>query len=122
MVVRIMLPQRIQLQRTKGWRMPANTLKVDRSTIFGNPFISEVRKVSEAVAMFDDWLSDPHWEQHAGSTYPPLIAQQLMKRRQDLLASLANLRGYNLACWCSLPNEGEPDLCHAAVLLRLANA
>ena len=122
MVDRIMVPQRIQLQRTKGWRMPANTLKVDRSTIFGNPFISEGRKVLEAVAMFENWLCDPHWEQTAGSAYPPLIIKQLSARRRDLLASLANLRGYNLACWCSLPNEGEPDLCHAAVLLRLANA
>ncbi|MBF9653902.1 DUF4326 domain-containing protein, partial [Streptococcus pseudopneumoniae] len=31
-------PVRIQLRRTKGWRMPANTVKVDRTTIYGNPF------------------------------------------------------------------------------------
>ena len=67
---RVMLSQRIQLRRTKGWRMPANTLKVDRSTIFGNPFISEGRKVLEAVAMFENWLCDPHWEQTAGSAPP----------------------------------------------------
>jgi hypothetical protein len=29
-------PQRIQLKRTKGWRMPANTVKVDRTTRWGN--------------------------------------------------------------------------------------
>ena len=71
--------------------------------------------------MFADWLADPSWHEHAGAAYAPLIIKQLSERRQDLLSSLPNLRGYNLACWCSLPDEGESDLCHAAVLLRLAN-
>jgi len=31
-------PIRITLSRAKGWRMPENTVKVDRSTIFGNPW------------------------------------------------------------------------------------
>jgi hypothetical protein len=31
-------PHRVQLRRAKGWRMPANTVKVDRTTLFGNPF------------------------------------------------------------------------------------
>jgi hypothetical protein len=31
-------PTRIQLRLTKGWRMPPNTVKVDRSTRWGNPF------------------------------------------------------------------------------------
>jgi hypothetical protein len=31
-------PRRVQLRRAKGWRMPANTVKVDRTTLFGNPF------------------------------------------------------------------------------------
>ena len=98
MLDRIMVPQLIQLQRTKGWRMPANTLKVDRSTIFGNPFISEVRKASEAVARFEAWLCDSHWEQNAGAAYPPLIIKQFSERRRDLLACLPKLRGYNVAC------------------------
>ena len=34
---------------------------------------------------------------------------------------LADLAGKNLACWCPLPEPGQPDWCHAAVLLRLAN-
>ena len=98
MLDRIMLLQRIQLQRTKGWRMPANTLKVDRSTIFGNPFTAEVRSAKEAVVMFADWLADPSWHELAGAVYAPLIIKQLSERRQELLSSLQNLRGYNLAC------------------------
>lgn len=31
-------PRRVQLKRTKGWKMPENTVKVDRTTGFGNPF------------------------------------------------------------------------------------
>jgi len=32
-------PVRVHLRRTKGWRMPANTVKVDRTNKkFGNPF------------------------------------------------------------------------------------
>ena len=41
-----MMPQRIQLKRTKGWRMPDDTVKVDRSSRWGNPFV--VGKVSDA--------------------------------------------------------------------------
>jgi len=33
-------PQRIQLKRTKGWRMPENTVKVDRTTKWGNSFVT----------------------------------------------------------------------------------
>jgi hypothetical protein len=32
-----------------------------------------------------------------------------------------DLAGYDLACWCKLPAEGEPDFCHARVLLDIAN-
>ena len=31
-------PVRIQLRRIKGWRMPANTVKVDRTTRWGNHY------------------------------------------------------------------------------------
>jgi hypothetical protein len=29
--------------------------------------------------------------------------------------------GKNLACWRPLPGHGESDICHAALLLELAN-
>jgi hypothetical protein len=37
------MPERIQLQRKRGWRMPPNTLKVDRSTRWGNPMIADIK-------------------------------------------------------------------------------
>jgi hypothetical protein len=40
----------------------------------------------------------------------------------EVLAALPALRGENLACWCRLPRPGQPDNCHAALLLELAGA
>ena len=31
------------------------------------------------------------------------------------------LAGRDLACWCPLPDPGEPDLCHAAIVLGAVN-
>ncbi|MFG1371541.1 DUF4326 domain-containing protein [Xanthobacter oligotrophicus] len=31
-------PLRIQLWLAKGWRLPPNSVKIDRSTKFGNPY------------------------------------------------------------------------------------
>ena len=44
-------PRRVQLRRTRGWRMPANTVKVDRTTRFGNPFSIEGYGRETAVAL-----------------------------------------------------------------------
>src|SRR5215510_2957974 len=50
-------PRRLQLQRSKGWRMPANTVKVDRSTLFGNPFLASDYGSDRAVALFRAWIT-----------------------------------------------------------------
>ncbi len=100
-------PARIQLSRKKGWRMPANTIKVDRSTKWGNPWpVGEfgplLRKAPDAassVRLFRQMLVDP--EMRAAANYPE---------------DLSPLRGSNLACWC---RDGEP--CHVDVLLDFAN-
>jgi hypothetical protein len=41
--------------------------------------------------------------------------------REWMLGHLHELAGKSLACWCPLPAEGEPDICHGRVLLELAN-
>lgn len=38
-----------------------------------------------------------------------------------IAAARAELAGMNLACWCKLPAEGDPDHCHARVLMDVAN-
>lgn len=94
------MPKRIQRKRTKGWKMPPNTVYVGRPTKFGNPFLvgSNEKDWSpeEAVAMYRQFLKH-------GGTYAGIDA-------------VMALRGKNLACWCPLDQP-----CHADVLLEIAN-
>jgi hypothetical protein len=105
-------PRRVQLRRVKRWRMPANTVKVDRTTLFGNPFSVKEHGHDRAVALHRAWLTGTS----IGKELP-----ELLQRRRAVLEALPALRGKNLACWCPLPGHGEPDICHAALLLELAN-
>jgi len=102
-----MNPTRVQLSRRKGWRMPPNTVKVDRSTRWGNPFAAgkcgpldrQPIDAEGAVGFFCDMLRDAQMRTAAGFPF-----------------DLSPLRGKNLACWC---NHGDP--CHADILLKVAN-
>jgi hypothetical protein len=105
-------PKRIQLRRSKGWRMPPNTVKVDRTTLFGNPFSIKDYGYDRAVALHRAWIE--------GHLRDPAIPEKSLER-EEVLAALPGLRGKNLACWCPLPAAHEPDNCHAAILLKLAN-
>jgi hypothetical protein len=123
------MPIRIQLSRKPGWRMPPDTVKVDRTTRWGNPF--DVREFGHELAMhvFEDtargcWslanikgLDDP-----AASAIHEAHCRWLRRIGSNPCETArAELRGKNLACWCALPKRGEPDTCHAAILLRIAN-
>ncbi len=86
-------PIRVQLRRTKGWRMPPNTVKVSRPSPYGN---------------------------YAGSTreaYELDIAEMSNADRAFFMDRVAELRGLNLACWCDLD-----EACHADWLLEMANS
>jgi Domain of unknown function (DUF4326) len=110
-------PRRVQLRRTKGWRMPANTVKVDRTTLFGNLFSIKDYGHDRAVALHRAWITG----RKIDAPMSPTEMDKLTARREQVLRSLPTLRGKNLACWCPLPKSGEPDNCHAATLLELAN-
>lgn len=114
-----MKPIGIQLRRTKGWRLPPNTVVVARPSIFGNPFtIKAYREAGytgtdeeiarQCVEAFKAWLG-PRWREAWNGP-------ESEKRRPKLLESLHLLRGKNLACWCPI---GTP--CHRSVLLEIAN-
>lgn len=93
------MPERIQLSRRKGWRMPENTVSVARPGKWGNPF-----KIGDDVA---------------GLEGEPMDAQDAVHHFALFHAStlpVHELRGKNLACWCPLDQP-----CHADVLLELAN-
>lgn len=93
--------ERIRLSRRKGWRMPANTVKVDRTTPFGNPYQAGTDGAGDReylASLFRAYLG----REGAGS--------ELLHRARRELA------GKNLACWCPLGGG-----CHAEVLLDLVN-
>ena len=103
---------RVQLRRAKGWRMPPNTVKVDRTTKWGNPFVpgqSAPFGPTQGAIVAD--------KRHAFVLY-----RSLAPLNEPLIAEAKReLAGKNLACWCGHPDPYE-DQCHAAVLLRLANS
>jgi len=96
-------PQRVQLSRRKGWRLPPNTVVVSRPGRWGNPHklsagVPATREArAEVVNKFRVYLE--------GGALP-----------YDAAEVRSELRGKNLACWCKL---GAP--CHADVLLAIAN-
>jgi hypothetical protein len=133
---------RIQLSRRKGWRMPPDTVKVDRSTRWGNPWkvgtpgsliysmdgvrteaaIGRDMTAADAELAFTLWLLGyaighelrPETLNRAGRR---ALWDHLSDRRQTIFAHLHMLRGKHLACWCP---PGTP--CHAEILLSLAAA
>jgi Domain of unknown function (DUF4326) len=114
---RALRPRRVQLRRTRGWRTPANTVKVDRTTRFGNPFSIEDYGRERAIALHRAWIAG----EVGNPPIPSKRVRELEVRRTEVIAALPSLRGKNLACWCPLPEPGERDICHAVLLLELAN-
>lgn len=105
-----MMPHRIQRKRTKGWKMPPNTIYVGRGSRWGNPFVvGKDGTTEECVAKFRDMLM-PYT--HHGEN--PL--EKFCISEANITDAQASLRGKNLACWCP---PGQP--CHADVLLEIAN-
>ena len=114
-------PQRIQLKRTLGWKMPPGAVRVDRTTLFGNPYTLDRYEASKAVEMHRQWLTGHFTDADLMQMHPPVVARHLIAKRKEVRQALPKLKGMNLACWCPLPEDGEPDICHAALLLELAN-
>lgn len=112
------MPARIQRRRTAGSRMPADAVYVGRGRgdygKWGNPFPAYDRSVKEralATLLFANLLA-------ARSSHP--LPEHLMPYPSDEEIR-AELAGRDLACWCPLPEPGQPDHCHGAVLLAVAN-
>lgn len=119
-------PHRIQLSRKKGWRMPPNTVKADRSTPFGNPFnvskgwiIGGEFKVQTTRYFVGDTCRHFATKDEAMADSVTCFRAYVTSKGQYKLRDLikAGLRGKNVACWCK---PGDP--CHADVLLEIANS
>jgi hypothetical protein len=105
------MPERIQRKRSKGWKMPDNTVYVGRPTKWGNPFVVGKRGGAYTALVKD--------QRHAWQLYRSIA----FDNQRLVEAARAELRGKNLACFCPLPTEPyAPDCCHAAVLLEIANS
>jgi hypothetical protein len=77
-----MKPHRVQLSRAKGWRMPANSVKVDRTTLFGNPFSIADYGHDSAVALHRAWITG----QAINASFSPEAMKDLMARRNQVAA------------------------------------
>jgi len=111
-------PKRVQLSLATGWSMPPNTVAVDRTTKWGNPFVAgRDGTQAECVEAFGFLAGEE--ASIALLACMPVPAGGLDAAAQRLAELGQNpepLRGKHLACWCRL---NQP--CHADVLLRLAN-
>jgi len=106
------MPERIQLRRTKGWRLPPNTVVVSRPSKWGNPF-----------AVGDDLFGNPEWHHVRDRADAVRLFRSVGQGAALEDDALAELRGKDLACWCPLEDEnGNRVPCHADVLLEWANA
>lgn len=109
-------PKRIQLRRTKGWRMPEGAVSVARPTLFGNPFPVDVHGRERAVDLHRRWLTGAISMAEL-ATCSTTVDTSMVHERRRVLDALPTLRGKHLACWCPLDQP-----CHADALLELANA
>lgn len=136
-------PIRVQRQRVKGWRMPANTVSVTRPGKWGNPFNFKsadngwnasalgcrgdaAGRQEASVKAFRQWVLNKGGRikemdfgvvlEAQGKTIQ-IGARAKAGQAPSIEEIKSELRGKNLACFCRL---GTP--CHADVLLEIANA
>lgn len=95
-------PHRVQRKRTKGWKMPPNTVYVGRPSQWGNPFLLAKNPIAPQIAVDRFKL---HLDGYFSATGLAHFEEWIKP-----------LRGKNLACFCSLDQP-----CHADILLQLAN-
>lgn len=112
-------PVRIQRKRTKGWKMPENTVSVCRPGRYGNPYFPGCGLGFGNIDMVEGYPRPWRLETAADAVRHYREHMRLMKRDEPKRYAelLAPLRGKNLACWCRLDQP-----CHVDVLLELANA
>jgi len=133
-----MSEQRIQRKRTKGWRMPENTVYVGRGTKWGNPYKVGETQIRIPALDGSEWEHERRLYKTSGETHAYVhnsdgshitwhrvedaTAEQCVKLYRDWISytirqEFQTLAGKDLACWC------PPDQpCHADVLLELANS
>lgn len=91
--------------------MPPNTIKVDRSTKWGNPFVvGKDGTRAECMDLFERLMAGYVCLTKGDPAVQKKYLGMVFKDR-------AELAGKNLACWCPMDKR-----CHGDYLLALANA
>jgi hypothetical protein len=111
-----MKPKRIQRKRTKGWKMPPNTVYVGRPTKWGNPIFSNCTDVVELYKKAVNGTLEEWNRCYAIKCSEPKQFETIKKIILRDPKTLNELHGKNLACWCPLDKP-----CHADILLEIAN-
>ena len=115
------MPIRIQRKRTKGFRLPPNTVCVDRTSRYGNPWrIGSLLGDVPAILVNRAGLSHLSAEtrltaQMAVDIYRAYMVK-MMAELDDFRCHPRHLKGQNVSCFCQLDQP-----CHGDVLLELAN-
>ncbi|MEJ8837548.1 DUF4326 domain-containing protein [Ramlibacter sp. AN1133] len=118
------MPTRLQLRRTKGWRIPPGTVNCARPGRWGNPFPVEQYGLALSLALFENAVRGI-WNPATLAGASDLQVVRAYEQHKSFLSRLgghpeeraqAELRGRDLACWCSLEAR-----CHVDIWMRLAN-
>lgn len=125
------MPRRVKVQGDLfHGRVPAGAVYVGRpapglpGSRYANPFRVKQRN-GVWIVIDDNGVDYP-----GGDTKAATTARSVELFRRDIewetaaftIAEVrAELAGWNLACWCRLPAPGQPDQCHGAPLLAIAN-
>lgn len=118
------MPVRLQLSRRRGFVLQAasvalnglEAVNVARPGKWGNPFVVGKHGTRARCVELFEYMCGGYTCVSCGNA-PEQVAYTAMAKRDR-----GELRGKNLACWCALPRPGEPDLCHARILLGIANS
>lgn len=105
---------RIQRKRTKGFKLPPNTVCVNRGTRFGNPFpVGGIFTREEAIRLFRLCLNCPSY---VYALFEKDRCKEMEIYFRDMREHLKDLKGVDyIACFCK---EGE--LCHGDVIIEEA--
>ncbi|ETK36157.1 DUF4326 domain-containing protein [Microbispora sp. ATCC PTA-5024] len=137
------MPERIQRRRTKGWRLPEGAVIVDRTSRWGNPFkvgslVMEPGPYNSPTCPYSGFM-EPGTYRWTGMGGPYGYVIREVRDAEDATALFRayvefhddewppegirrELGGKDLACFCALPADGEPDHCHRSVLMEIANS
>lgn len=98
----------VLLNKVRGYKKDVNTVLIDRTTPWGNPYVMGIDGDREEVCK-----KHKHWLEEWLKNRKEIIIMRFSNKW--VIEHLYMLRGKNLVCWCA------PSRCHGDLLLVLAN-